>query len=363
MGDVGKKLTSLPRLIDDAKLAFGQAFIPVIGLAVDKLSELLKIFTDLSPETKELITKIVMFAAGLALIVGPILTLIGLLPTLIAGFGVLLGPVGLVTAAVTTLIATIGILVWKHWDEIKAKVTETIQAIVSRFGEWDNVIAYFRKFIKDKVIPTIEKFMEKGKDLAFKLVEVGVKIYNKFSDILPSLIGLIETVVGWFEKFWDKGGELADKLAEAGKKIGDKFIDMLPDLVDTIEDDVIPAFENLAKKIGPIIEKGIEFMGLLAETAIDWLPKIVDKIGDLVEWLAKLDPRWLEIILGIIGFAVALKTASIIVGKISAIFVKLWGIIKWFLKPILLITALWGKLGAIINWVIGIGESLYIVLL
>ena len=313
MGDVGKKLTSIPRLIEEAKLAIGEAFIPVIGLAVDKLSELLKMFTDLSPETKTMITHILMFVAGLALIVGPILTLIGLLPTLIAGFAVLLGPVGLVTGAVTALVVTIGVLVWKHWDEIKAKVTEV-------FAHWDNVMGYVRKFIEDKVIPTIKKL-------------------------------------------WGKVEKLGGKFVEVGGKICDEFIDILPGLVDTIETTVIPAFENLIEKIGPMIEKGIEFLGLLAEAAIDSIPKVVDKIGELVEWLAKLDPRWLEIILGIIGFAVALKTLSVIMGRVLGFlkpllptFKFLWNILKWIASPILLVTTLWGNL-------VSIAETLYLVFL
>ncbi|GAH42464.1 unnamed protein product, partial [marine sediment metagenome] len=231
----------------------------------------------------------------------PILTLIGLLPTLIAGFGVLLGPVGLVTGAVTALVATIGILVWKHWDEIKAKVTEV-------FDHWDNVMGYVRKSIENKVIPTIKKL-------------------------------------------WGKVENLGGKFVEAGGKIGDKFIDILPALVDTIETTVIPAFENLAKKIGPIIEKGIEFMELLAEAAIDSIPKVVDKIGDLVEWLAKLDPRWLELMLGVVAVVVALKTLSVIIGRVLGslkplmpAFKFLWNILKWIASPILLVTTLWGKL-------------------
>jgi len=316
MGDVGKKLTSLPRLIEDAKDAFGKAFIPIIGKAVDILSELLKRFTDLSPETKTMITHIVMFAAGLALVVGPILTLIGLLPTLIAGFGVLLGPVGLVTGAVTALVATIGILVWKHWDEIKAKVTETVKAIIEKFGGWETIMGRVRNFIENTVRPTVEK------------------------------------ITG-------KVNELGKKFAEVGKKISEKFIAIEPDLIDAI-DNMKEAIKKFGEKAGPIIEKGIEFLELLAKAAIDSIPKIVDKIGDLVGWLAKLDPRWIEIMLGVIGFVVVLTTLSVAIGKVLGLF-------KILSLPLVKIGTVIGGIIVFIKTfgaaIVGAFETLYIVFL
>ncbi|MCX6113140.1 MAG: hypothetical protein NTY22_07680, partial [Proteobacteria bacterium] len=124
MGDAGKQLTSLPRYIDEAKLAFGQAFIPIIGEAVKILTNLLKAFTALSPETQKIITYVAMATATFTLILGPILLLIGFLPAIASGFAIILGPVGGVIITFTVLMATIGLVGYtiyyavKNWQDI-----------------------------------------------------------------------------------------------------------------------------------------------------------------------------------------------------------------------------------------------------
>jgi len=197
MGDVGKQLTSLPRLIDEAKLAFGEAFIPIIGLAVDKLSELLKWFTDLSPETKTMITNITMLAAGIALVVGPILTIIGLLPTLAAGFAILLGPVGLVIAIVTALIA-VGVLVWKNWDKIKAKAVEIWEAIRAFFiNLWERIKTTFISALQTiwawmlDWIPFLNIIVENWD----KIAEFFVKIWEDIKTTFMTRLNLIKEII------------------------------------------------------------------------------------------------------------------------------------------------------------------------
>lgn len=201
---VGKQLTSLPRLIDDAKLAFGEDFIPVIGVAVDVLSELLKVYTALDPLTKRMITLGTMVASALTLIVGPIILLVGYLPRIAEGFAMIKSvavPViawlvgGLETLylvllyipePITKIIALIiglilaGILLWKNWDKVQAfliqvwdnlktemiKTWESIRINAARIGEniekeatktW-NSIANFFTTIWDKIVTTVNSF-------------------------------------------------------------------------------------------------------------------------------------------------------------------------------------------------------------
>ncbi len=163
MGDVGKQLTSLPRYIDEAKLAFGQAFLPVIEKVVQALTSLFKWFTSLSPETQRLATYIIMGVAAFALILGPILLLIGYLPALSAGFAIITGAFGLLMLKITLIIAAIGLLVaagiwlYKNWDKvkdffiqtwegIKIIVSEVVNSIISFIQSlWNNIVNVFNE--------------------------------------------------------------------------------------------------------------------------------------------------------------------------------------------------------------------------
>ncbi len=200
MGDVGKQLTSLPRYIEEAKMAFGEAFIPIIGLAVQKLTELLKMFLDLPPETKEIITKVTMLAAGIALVVGPILTLIGLLPTLAAGFAILTGPVGIVIAILTGLIA-VGVLIYKNWDKIKAKAIEIWEAIKVFFiNLWEGIKTTFKSALQSiwqwmlDWIPFLNIIVENWDKIAAFFVKIWEDIKTTFMTRLNLIKDIISTV-------------------------------------------------------------------------------------------------------------------------------------------------------------------------
>jgi phage-related protein len=146
METAGKQLGSLDRHIEEAMNNLGNAFLPVLALAIEKITELFKWFNSLSPSTQTFITHTLMLAAGFALVVGPLLLIIGFLPMLAVGFTILMGPVGLVIAIMAGLVA-VGILVYKNWDVIKERAVSLFEAIRNVFtelgaflvGVWENI--------------------------------------------------------------------------------------------------------------------------------------------------------------------------------------------------------------------------------
>lgn len=125
MGKVGKQMTSMPRLVDEARLAFGEALLPVMGLVIESASDLLKAYQALSPETKRFITYAVALSSAFAVVAGSFMIFIGLLPgliTLLASVSVALGVtvagLGFVTAGVIALIAVVAYLI-AHWKELE----------------------------------------------------------------------------------------------------------------------------------------------------------------------------------------------------------------------------------------------------
>ncbi len=129
----------------------GEVLLPVITPLLNRLGEIVKKFSELSPETQKTIVIIAGVAAAigpLLLIFGPLISAIGTMITglgamstamaggasivagLTAGFPALgaaitliTGPIGIAIAAVAALIA-IGVALYKNWDKIKAKAAE-----------------------------------------------------------------------------------------------------------------------------------------------------------------------------------------------------------------------------------------------
>jgi len=119
MGDVGKRLTSLPRLVEDAKVAFGHGLLPVLGLAVDGISAILTWFTKLPPAAQDaassftlllgVLGAVVAVTAAWALVQGKVKK--AMIETKLAAMGMLTNPWFLAIAgAVALAIAIKGII-------------------------------------------------------------------------------------------------------------------------------------------------------------------------------------------------------------------------------------------------------------
>jgi len=285
MGDVGKQLTSIPRFIEEAKLALGEAFIPIIGKAVEILTELLKRFTDLSPETKKMITHIVMAAAGFALVVGSILTLIGLLPTLVAGFSVLLGPVGIAIAILAAL-GGIAYLVYRNWDTIGPKI----------MGVWER--------IKNFLIKTWETLKPKAIEIFGKIKDFLINTWNTLKPIVIEVWGKISD---YLIRVWEK---ISTKLIPAAIRLQKHF----DEINKVIMAKLVPVF----KKLWDILKPIITVIGILAG-AIIWLVAegflaLIDAIVILIDWFLNLGTTWENI-----------KAKAIeIWGAIKNFFISIW---------------------------------------
>lgn len=70
MGDVGKQMTSLPRLTETAGEALGVVYLPALSEAVEGVSELLKAFIALEPEQQETIANFIAGGTAVAALGG-----------------------------------------------------------------------------------------------------------------------------------------------------------------------------------------------------------------------------------------------------------------------------------------------------
>lgn len=135
------KIQLLKNRWDELKIKIGEEVIPVVLKFVDIGNKIIAWFGGLDPHLRQQIVMWGMIAAGVMLVVGPLLILTGaflfIASTVAAAIGVGLGGIivifGLVAAAIAVVIA-IGYVLIKHWDNIKeeAKVIwHTIQEAVT----------------------------------------------------------------------------------------------------------------------------------------------------------------------------------------------------------------------------------------
>lgn len=111
---------------------FGDIMMQYVNPVIDTISDLVRKFGALSPQTKKIIVVVTAFVAAL----GPLLIGLGflsttILPALITGFGVLLSPITLVIAA----IAALGVMVYKNFDAIIVKVSEFYNSFVDVYNQ------------------------------------------------------------------------------------------------------------------------------------------------------------------------------------------------------------------------------------
>src|SRR5690606_32280103 len=98
----------------DFAISIGQALLPYVRKATDFFKKLSERFNNLSDRTKRLIALGSAIAAAFALVIGPLLLLIGFIPQIIMGFkaigtvfAAVTGPVGLTIAAIVGVIAAL----------------------------------------------------------------------------------------------------------------------------------------------------------------------------------------------------------------------------------------------------------------
>jgi hypothetical protein len=280
MGTVGKQLGSLDRHIEEAKNSFGQAFLPIMAVAIEKLTELLVWFNKLSPEIKTTATKVVMITAALALFIGPLLLVIGFLPMLSAGFSILMGPVGLVIITVAALAALFAGPLIKAIGEGNFSLKGFLDMINDKTGiidllrnTWENVVLMFN----ERLMPSIRKLWEALTPLKpflelFAKV-IGVILYGAFIvlvkllevyviiaiEVLTRTINFAVDAVNFFKKGWDG---LINTLASVITWI-DKAISKIKELnfLQGVKDKVSGWFGGGRALGGPVTKGGTYLVG------------------------------------------------------------------------------------------------------
>ncbi len=215
---------------------FGDIMMEYVNPVIDTISDLVRKFGELSPQTKKIIVVVTAFAAAM----GPLLIGLGFLsttiiPALIAGFGVLLSPITLVVAAIIALAA----VVYKNFDSIINKVSEFYNSFVD---------VYNQSIILRGVIAAI--------GLAFKTVWIAAKL--AFDNIWSTVTVFGKNIMDLFKGVGNviKGALTLDssKLKEGLSGIKNSVSKGFSELTAEIKDNATKAGEELATATGEAID-------------------------------------------------------------------------------------------------------------
>ena len=225
---------------------FGEVLLPKVIELMQKATGLLQSFNSMDEGTKKLILTI----SGIAIAIGPVLSVIGKLvilfgklQPLFAAVGVVMSgisaPVLIVIGVITALIAA-GVALYQNWDVIKAKAVELWASLQETFGLMRDVITEIMNVIWSNVVSAWEnirisissKISAIVSTVSTKFDEVKNSITNRINDAKNAVHDAIEAIKGFFnfEFKWPHIPLPHFSISPSGWKIGDLLDGVVPSL-------------------------------------------------------------------------------------------------------------------------------------
>lgn len=157
------QLKMLKNTARDAGITIGDVLLPHVVKVSQSIKGLLERIDKMSPKTKKMIAMTLIAGTAFMLLGGPLLLLIGMLPSIAAGFAIvktamsalLLVGINPITLGILAAIA-VGILLYKNWDKVKKKAKELKDKMLDlKTGIID---------VKDNAIQSLRDAIDKSKD-------------------------------------------------------------------------------------------------------------------------------------------------------------------------------------------------------
>ena len=212
-GTTASQLEILRNKLEDAGIELGDkltpilrdSVIPLVEKLIGHISGLLDWFSSLDPKWQQVILTAIGFTAALGpllSVIGKIITVVGTitgaLPVLGAAFTALTGPVGLVVAAIAAAIA-IGIELYKNWDTIKEKLALIWGSIKETASDiWDGIWNTIKGVI-NWIIGGINKMINALNSIRIKVPAINIPLVGKvggFEIGLPYIPPIPELAAG-----------------------------------------------------------------------------------------------------------------------------------------------------------------------
>lgn len=304
-------LENLSSAFEEMQIALGSALLPAIKVIVKGLQFLADKFNALPDGVKSFIAIGAALSAVLLIVGGGLLLIVGFIPQIIAGFtaivtvvkavigffGMLAGAISLPVALIVAAVVGLAIIIYKYWDEIKAFMKATWDAIVeAAIAVWE--------WIKDVWNSAVEAFVE----IFAPLIEIMSEVWENIkvaaeaawelikNVVLGPILLLIDLVTGNFDEMGSHLSQIWENIKVAAETIWNSFIDIFSMVWDAIKQVFGNALQWLDNKTGgkfsDIIKVVSEYMDMafgIIEDIWGFIKRSFSNALEFVKGLVTLD--------------------------------------------------------------------------
>lgn len=253
----------------------GKALTPAVSDLITWLTKLLDMFNSLDPGTQKTVAYVLLAGTAFALVVGPVLLLIGAIAGIVAAFTVAGPAIAIVSGVLAGLVlglaaaAALFTLLWKNSEPFR----NIVKDMAGRVKELWDIAVNFAKDLKDAWDKNLGPPLEKLWDI------IETKVLPAFREIQEKV-----------------SGELLQKIKEAGRILVD------------------------------VAEKGFQFIGWVITTFVipaikamsDWWQEHKKELEPLLSLLGQL-VKWFLIIAGIVIGVLVVAFVGPFVAAIAAV--------------------------------------------
>jgi len=206
----------------------GEVFLPAAKFVADKLAILVAWFEQ-HPKIAKWTAIILGVGTALALIGGPLLILIALVPAFVAGLGLIAAgmtavsiagaPVWLVILAIAAAVAAlvaIGVLLFKNWDTIKEKGLQFWEFLNKLFAPEIAILT-----IAVKVLAAGFRWLwDHGIGWVWEQMKAfGAWLKDKFLSILDKVLSVISSIGGGIKKVANFRAGIGESISSSGEQV------------------------------------------------------------------------------------------------------------------------------------------------
>jgi len=291
----GAKLTKAMSSLNVSMIQVGDVLAPILAQVAVGFSQLLSAADALDPGLVRIGVLVTAAAAGVALLVGPLLIATGSLVSMVAAAGGVSAMFAMLAAAAGPVTLVLGVLaagaylIYKNWDSLVKFFQSAFTYIVESFMAW-----------KQRNAETIAAILEAWEDIKTS----GIRIFN-------AVVVKVQEFIVWLDKALEPIGGLQGAWEVFGKTVGviwDIFLVSLKGGFDIIKG----VFENIANYLEGNQTGWETFTGIVG-SLIKGLHGIVKGTFVLIlDYLKTLPDKMMEAGKNLmIGLAIGIKNAAL----------------------------------------------------
>ncbi|MBO0602696.1 phage tail tape measure protein [Sporosarcina sp. E16_3] len=272
-------MENLSSAFEEIGISIGTALLPAVKILVEFIQDLADKFNGLSEGTKTAIAVFLAVAAAVALVVGPILLLIGFIPQIIAGFTAvstvgaslgaaftaLTGPIGLAVLAIGTIVAAL-VLAYKKVEWFRDGVNEIWAAVKNATTTAFNGIRDLLKTVMDAIVKLSKEALDKlkqywtenGEGIMNKAKEVFTQIKDIVIMIVTGTVDLVKKQLDKLDAFWTENGEAIMTIVKGAFTV-----------IQTVIQGAMKVIQIVFQTVWPIITSVVVVAWNLIKTVVD----------------------------------------------------------------------------------------------